>query len=68
MLYTNKLLSRIQSLAVISDPIKNMASKTDSEKYLKKCVLNSDVFAICIQHALSTERQEIMGILIGNVS
>lgn len=37
------------------------------EKYLKKVVLSSDVYAICIQHALTTEKQEIMGLLIGEI-
>ncbi|CAG9766707.1 unnamed protein product [Ceutorhynchus assimilis] len=37
------------------------------EKYLKKVSLASDVHAICIQHALTTEKQEIMGLLIGDV-
>lgn len=44
-----------------------MAAKTAPEKFLKKCVLNSDVFAMCTQHALTTEKQEIMGLLIGEV-
>ncbi|XP_060527524.1 lys-63-specific deubiquitinase BRCC36-like [Cylas formicarius] len=37
------------------------------DKYLKKVILSSDVFAVCIQHALTTEKQEIMGLLIGEV-
>lgn len=37
------------------------------DKYLKKVVLSSDVYAICIQHALTTEKQEIMGLLIGEI-
>lgn len=37
------------------------------EKHLRKVVLASDVYAICIQHALTTEKQEIMGLLIGEV-
>lgn len=39
----------------------------ETEKYLKKVVLASDVYAVCIQHALTTEKQEIMGLLIGQV-
>ena len=31
------------------------------------CVLTSDVFAVCLTHALSTEREEVMGLLIGDV-
>ncbi|CAH1976041.1 unnamed protein product [Acanthoscelides obtectus] len=38
-----------------------------SEKYLNKVFLASDVYAACVQHALTTERQEIMGLLIGEV-
>ncbi|XP_018578530.1 lys-63-specific deubiquitinase BRCC36 [Anoplophora glabripennis] len=38
-----------------------------SEKYLRKVILNADVYAICVQHALTTEKQEIMGLLIGEV-
>ncbi|XP_030750572.1 lys-63-specific deubiquitinase BRCC36-like [Sitophilus oryzae] len=37
------------------------------EKYLQKVILSSDVYAICIQHALTTEKQEIMGLLIGEI-
>ncbi|XP_066258221.1 lys-63-specific deubiquitinase BRCC36-like isoform X1 [Euwallacea similis] len=37
------------------------------EKYLKRVNLSSDVYAICIQHALTTEKQEIMGLLIGEI-
>lgn len=39
----------------------------NSEKYLRKVILAADVYAICIQHALTTEKQEIMGLLIGEV-
>ena len=31
------------------------------------CVLASDVFAVCLTHALSTEREEVIGLLIGDV-
>lgn len=37
-------------------------------KYLNKVILNADVYAVCLQHALSTEKEEVMGLLIGNVS
>ena len=30
--------------------------------------LNSDVYLVCLTHALSTEKEEIMGLLIGDVS
>ncbi|XP_065167177.1 lys-63-specific deubiquitinase BRCC36-like [Atheta coriaria] len=36
-------------------------------KYLNKVILNADVYAVCLQHALSTEKEEVMGLLIGNV-
>lgn len=39
----------------------------NSEKYLRKVILAADVYAICVQHALTTEKQEIMGLLIGEV-
>nr|CAI5833931.1 unnamed protein product [Callosobruchus analis] len=38
-----------------------------SEKYLNKVFLSVDVYAVCTQHALTTEKQEIMGLLIGEV-
>lgn len=39
-----------------------------SNKYLKKVFLNADVYSVCVQHALTTEKQEIMGLLIGVVT
>ena len=30
--------------------------------------LNTDVYLVCLTHALSTEKEEIMGLLIGDVS
>ncbi|CAG9860829.1 unnamed protein product [Phyllotreta striolata] len=39
-----------------------------SENYLKKVNLSADVYSVCIQHALTTEKQEIMGLLIGEVN
>lgn len=35
--------------------------------YLSKVLLASDVYSLCVQHALTTEKQEIMGLLIGDV-
>lgn len=35
--------------------------------YLRKVYLNADVYAFCLQHALTTEKQEVMGLLIGEV-
>ncbi|XP_050345527.1 lys-63-specific deubiquitinase BRCC36-like [Nymphalis io] len=34
---------------------------------LKKVLLSTDVALVCVQHALSTEKEEIMGLLIGEV-
>ncbi|KAG6457395.1 hypothetical protein O3G_MSEX010304 [Manduca sexta] len=34
---------------------------------LTKVLLSSDVALVCVQHALSTEKEEIMGLLIGEV-
>lgn len=34
---------------------------------LNKVLLSSDVALVCMQHALSTEKEEIMGLLIGEV-
>lgn len=36
-------------------------------KELKKVYLNSDVYNACCNHALSTENEEIMGLLLGEV-
>ncbi|XP_056638641.1 lys-63-specific deubiquitinase BRCC36-like [Diorhabda carinulata] len=38
-----------------------------SEIYLKRVNMTADVYAVCVQHALTTEKQEIMGLLIGEV-
>ncbi|XP_017775564.1 PREDICTED: lys-63-specific deubiquitinase BRCC36-like [Nicrophorus vespilloides] len=38
-----------------------------SRKWLKKVIITADVYAICLQHVLSTEKEEVMGILLGNV-
>lgn len=40
----------------------------DDDIYLKKVHLASDVYSLCVQHALTTEKQEIMGLLIGDVN
>ncbi|XP_034840257.1 lys-63-specific deubiquitinase BRCC36-like [Maniola hyperantus] len=34
---------------------------------LQKVLLSTDVTLVCVQHALSTEKEEIMGLLIGEV-
>lgn len=34
-----------------------------------KCVhMQADVYMVCLQHALSTDKEEVMGLLIGEVS
>lgn len=37
-------------------------------KMLNKVLLSTDVALVCTQHALSTEKEEIMGLLIGEVN
>ncbi|KAK9871825.1 hypothetical protein WA026_014281 [Henosepilachna vigintioctopunctata] len=37
------------------------------QNYLKRVILASDVYMICLQHALTTEKEEIMGLLLGEV-
>ncbi|XP_050304752.1 lys-63-specific deubiquitinase BRCC36-like [Anthonomus grandis grandis] len=39
----------------------------EPDKHLQKVELASDVYAICIQHALITEKQEVMGLLLGEI-
>lgn len=39
----------------------------DGQPKLNYTVIDSDVYAICIQHALSEERVEIIGLLLGEV-
>ncbi|KAI4461486.1 eukaryotic translation initiation factor 3 -related [Holotrichia oblita] len=36
-------------------------------KHLNNVILSADVYAVCLQHALTTEKEEIMGLLIGEV-
>lgn len=38
-----------------------------SSKQLRQVFLTGDVYAVCLQHALSTEKEEVMGLLIGDV-
>lgn len=35
---------------------------------LGKVILDADVYSMCLQHALTTEKEEIMGVLIGDVN
>lgn len=39
-----------------------------TSKKLRKVYLSADVYALCLQHALSTEKEEVMGLLIGDVT
>lgn len=36
-------------------------------KRLHKVYLNSDTYLMCLTHALSTEKEEVMGLLLGEV-
>lgn len=40
---------------------------SEDAKYLKKVILANDVYTVCLRHALTTEKEEIMGLLIGEV-
>lgn len=43
-----------------------MSFRIDDE--VLKCVhMNADVYKVCLQHALSTEKEEVMGLLIGEI-
>ncbi|KAL3268139.1 hypothetical protein HHI36_007266 [Cryptolaemus montrouzieri] len=37
------------------------------QNYLRKVILDADVYTLCLQHALTTEKEEIMGLLMGEV-
>jgi len=39
----------------------------DTVPYLRNVYLAADVYAVCLQHALTTEKEEIMGLLIGEL-
>lgn len=50
------------------------AAKTERKKHLvfilnmvNSVQLSSDVYLVCLSHALSTEREEVMGLLLGEV-
>ena len=40
----------------------------EKRERLEKVELQADVYMACVQHALSTENYEVMGMLIGTVS
>lgn len=37
-------------------------------RHLQHVYLAADVYSICVQHALTTEKEEVMGLLIGEVT
>jgi len=39
----------------------------DNVPYLHNVYLAADVYAVCLQHALTTEKEEVMGLLIGEL-
>lgn len=40
----------------------------DETRKMVNCVeLSSDVYLVCLAHALSTEKEEVMGLLLGEV-
>lgn len=41
---------------------------TQYSQQLRKVYLCADVYAVFLQHALSTEKEEVMGLLIGDVN
>lgn len=40
----------------------------ENDYVLRRVHMKADVFKVCLQHALSTEKEEVMGLLIGEVS
>lgn len=34
---------------------------------IKSVIINEDVYFICLTHALTTEKEEIMGLLLGDI-
>ena len=35
---------------------------------VERVVITADAYAVCLTHALSTEREEVMGLLLGEIS
>lgn len=42
--------------------------KFEEPSRLSKVYLAGDVYSMCLNHALTTEKEEVMGLLIGEVS
>lgn len=42
--------------------------KFEEPSRLSKVYLAADVYSMCLNHALTTEKEEVMGLLIGEVS
>lgn len=63
-------VSKIQLDFVIItyDNSKKRISTLSKMSELKQVKLNADVYLVCLEHALSTENYEVMGLLIGDVS
>jgi hypothetical protein len=46
----------------------NISRLTEIQNMALSCVyLAADVYMVCLQHALSTEKEEVMGLLLGEV-
>lgn len=43
-------------------------TKFEEPRRLSKVYLAADVYSMCLNHALTTEKEEVMGLLIGEVS
>ena len=41
---------------------------TETKVIMKKVEITSDAYLACLIHAMSTEREEVMGLLLGEVS
>lgn len=44
-----------------------MLFNTGNDNVLQCVHMNADVYKVCLQHALSTEKEEVMGLLIGEI-
>ena len=57
------------SFPLLHSNFENLVHLFTHNKMAINCVhLESDAFMLCLTHALSTEREEVMGLLIGEVS
>ncbi|XP_048505004.1 lys-63-specific deubiquitinase BRCC36-like isoform X2 [Athalia rosae] len=64
---TNHLVVRKQVEINLSISSSDTTTVAVMEMPLKKVELQADVYMVCLQHALSTENFEVMGLLIGNL-